>query len=339
MKGHKDCEGCTILNKNKPFHCNKEYDEDKQVDILFLSDSYKWNNGKLSCFRKEEEALLVECLHPLYQHIRDGLKIEFAASVKCPSVFEADMTPNNMKICRKHLNDTIERRRPKLVYVCGNLAMKMLIKKSGVSGKDGKRGRTYLFTSENGWECIVVPLYHPFSVVQEPKNRYLFEVDIRNAYEKYILGKTDTSKFKYTVIHDIEMLKDFEWMQKTYEPVAVDIETTGLDFKKDWMQTIAFSVKTDQMYNICIPVDHQYTPLDVYARGYALDFVSGVLGNKNNVKIFQNGSFDRKFLLRYKIRAHNVWDTKILAKLIREDTPNGLKDLVREYFSEELEVL
>ena len=339
MQAPKECYGCTILRKNKPFYCDKTYDEDKQVDILFISDSYKWNNGKIKCFRKEEEALLVECLHPLYQHIKDGLKIEFTASVKCPAVYESDMTPDNMKICRKHLDETIEKRRPKLVYVCGNLAMKMLVKKSGVSGKEGKRGRTYLYTSESGHECIVVPLYHPFSVVQEPKNRYLFEVDIRNAYEKYVLGKTDTSKFKYKVIHELAMLEEFEWMEHTSEPIAVDIETTGLDFKRDIIQTIAFSVRTDKIYNICIPIDHQYTPLNEFQRKMALGFVKDVLGNTANVKVFQNGSFDRKFLLRYGIKVHGVWDTKILAKLIREDSPNGLRDLVREYFADELEVL
>jgi hypothetical protein len=329
------CVGCPVLKKNKPRHCIKDYESMEELDILFLSDSVKWNYGDSKAFRTEERDLIVDCLHPMYDHIRDGLRIDFAASVKCPNMLESDMNPVSMNSCRNYLDPMVDKLKPKLIFACGNLALKMLTKKSGIGDK---RGTSYEYKTEKGHVCRVVALYHPFAVVQEPRMRYLFELDIRNGYNKYILGIVDKSKFSYEGIHDIKQLENYGFLKTTEEPIGIDIETTGLDFKKDLIQTIAFSFSDG---NVCLPIDHRFTPFSEYDRKKVLEFISEVLGNKNNKKIFQNHTFDRKFLLRYNIRCAEgtTWDTKLLAKLIREDAPNGLKSLVTEYFADELQDL
>jgi len=333
------CGDCPILKKAKPRHCIRDYEAMSELDILFLSDSVKWNNGDHKPFRSEEKSLIVDCLHPMYDHIREGLRIDFAASVKCPSVLESDMNPESMNSCRSYLDPMIDKLKPKLIFTCGNLALKMLTKKSGIGDK---RGRSYDYETSNGHSCKIVALYHPFSVVQEPRMRYLFELDIRNGYNKYILEIVDKSKFSYEGIHKLEQLSKYNFLKTTKEPIGVDIETTGLDFKTNIIQTIAFSF-SDKTHegNVCLPIDHKFSPFSKKEGKEILSFVSEVLGNKNNKKIFQNHTFDRKFLLRYGIRCAEgtTWDTKLLAKLIREDAPNGLKSLVTEYFADELEDL
>ena len=327
------CKECPVFKINKPKHCIDDYSSLEELDILFLSDSVKWNYGNHSSFRQEEMDLIVECLHPMYDHIKNGLRIDFSSSVKCPNIAEADMSPDAMKSCRSYLSQTIDRTKPKLVFTCGNLAMKMLVKESGMNNK---RGRSFTYTSDNGHVCKVVPIFHPFSVVKEPRLRYLFELDIRNGYNKYILGNVDRSKMNFEGIHTVDDLPKYEFLKTINDPISIDIETTGLDFKTDLIQSIAFGYPGG---NVCFPIDHKYTPFDEGDRALILEFISDVLANPTNKKVFQNHTFDRKFLMRYGIECTNVWDTKLLAKLIREDAPNGLKSLVSEYFADELEDL
>ena len=186
-----------------------------------------------------------------------------------------------------------------------------------------------------------MPIYHPFSVLKEPRHRYLFETDIKNAYEKYVLGKKATSDFSYVVATTIEEVEDIAAkLADTSETIAVDIETTGLNFLTDKIQTISFTAP-DQTY--VIPLDHKDSPFrkgigtNDPARAWTL--VRCILHNTRNRKVFHNAQFDVKFLLRHGIKTKNVWATKIMHHFINETAPKSLMDLVKLYFADELENL
>jgi hypothetical protein len=323
------CEGCTILQQSKPEYAYLDYTKLSSSPVLFLSDSFKHRHGKLDPFSKKEKEL-IERIYPA--------TVMYSASVKCPSVKEGDMTPGNMKLCRSHLESTIDKVQPRLVYACGNLAMKMLIKKSGITTK---RGNSYEYTTPLGHHCTVVPIYHPYSVIKEPRHAYLFETDIKNAYEKYVLGKKTTSTFTYKVATEIEEVEDIaRKLQGTRETIAVDIETTGLNFLTDKIQTIALATAKE---TYVIPLDHKDSPFrkgigtNDPARAWTL--LRRILRNPRNKKVFHNAKFDLKFLLSYGIRPKNVWDTKIMHHFINETAPKSLMDLVKLYFADELENL
>ena len=318
-----ECDGCSIIGQSKSFHCYLDHEEATEgKDVLFLSDSFTHMYGDPYPFNKKEFALIQEVLP-------DWIKgnTYFSAAVKCPRVKEADMSPTNMNICRKHVYQTILTLQPKLVFVCGNLAMKMLIKKSGITKK---RGTPFSFEHE-GFKCSVVPLYHPYSVLAEPRHRYLFELDIRNSISR-VIEKKAKSKFTYEVIDTDEKFKSLEPLFDTTSPVSCDIETTGLDFKRDRIQTIAFSHESG---NFAIPVGHPNSP--ELNQDTLWGAVKRILNNPNNVKVFQNAKFDLKFLYNYDVGAYNVWDTKVMQHLVNENAPKSLSDLVNMYFPEELE--
>tara|TARA_R110002012_G_scaffold34684_2_gene99838 strand:+ start:9244 stop:10260 length:1017 start_codon:yes stop_codon:yes gene_type:complete len=322
------CEGCTILEKKKPKYCVLDYEHLNACDVLFLSDSIKHRFGSSSAFSKQERELIDEYF-PNSDYV-------MAAAVKCPSVKEVDMSPNNMEACRNHLQATLDKVKPRLVFVCGNLAMKMLIKKSGITSK---RGKSYDYSTDNGHTCVVVPILHPYSVVKEPRHRVLFETDLRNAYEKYILEKTHEGKLEYKVLTDIdEVVLLSEELRDTDETLAMDIETTGLNFLTDIIQTIAISSRKT---NWVIPVDHKDSPFkkgEPY-NALMLESLHRILENPRNKKVFHNAKFDLKFLINYGIKTKNVWDTKIMHHLLDENLPKSLMDLVKLYFPTELESL
>ena len=321
------CEGCTILEKSKPCHSVMDYEDLKEAPVLFLSDSLNYRLGTITPFSKAEIALIEDCYKESYQ---------VAASVKCPSVKEADMSPNNMNLCRTHLEATIEKVKPKLVFPCGNLAMKMLIKKSGITSK---RGKSYEYITTGGHRTIVVPIFHPYSCIKEPRHTVLFKTDIQNAYEKYVLGKTSEGNFSYQVLTKIEEVQALaEELKDSDKTLAVDIETTGLNFLDDLIQTIAIS-SHEQTW--VLPLDHKDSPfrsgethaLSVWA------LLKNILENPKNKKVFHNAKFDLKFLINYGIHTKNVWDTKIMHHLLDENMPKSLMDLTKLYFANELENL
>jgi hypothetical protein len=322
------CGDCSILQKNKPEYCILDYEYLERGDVLFLSDSITYRFGKFSAFSKPEIDIISE-LYP-------GPTFQTAASVKCPSVKEADMSPDNMAACRNHLEATINKVKPRLVFVCGNLAMKMLIKKSGITSK---RGKSYEYSTDDGHSCIVVPIFHPYSVVKEPRHRLLFETDIRNAYEKYVLGKKNDGNFSYETLLSVSEVEMLEYrFRQSNDTLAVDIETTGLNFLTDSIQTIAISSKEG---NWVIPLDHKDSPFIKGSNQYPFIWKSlrKILENPHNKKVFHNAKFDLKFLINHGIYTKNVWDTKIMHHLLDENLPKSLMDLVKLYFPTELESL
>ena len=317
------CEGCTILAQSKPCYSVQDYATLGEAQVLFLSDSFRYRFGKARAFSDNEEALIKEVFP--YPH-----------AMSTSNVKEDDMIPDNMKICRQHLEATIDKVKPVLVFPCGNLAMKMLIRKSGITSK---RGKSFIYTTELGHSCTVVPLFHPFSVIKEPRHRFLFESDIKNAYDKYILGKISDEALKYKVVTTLKEVEDLcDQLQDTNKTVAADIETTGLNFLKDSVQTIALSTEDGTWV---LPLDHKDSPFikgsDHHLKVW--EVLRKILENPNNKKVFHNAKFDLKFLIRHGISATNVWDTKIMHHLIDENVPKSLMDLVKLYFPTELENL
>ena len=317
-----------MLQKNKPCHSVLDYEDLEQSDVLFLSDSLKYSYGKVTAFSKKE----LEIIKGSFPH-----PFATAAAVKCPSVKEADMPPSNMNICRQHLAATIEKVRPKLVLPCGNLAMKMLIKKSGITTK---RGKSFKYQNPpSDFSCVVVPIFHPYSVIREPHHKVLFDKDIQNAYEKYILNKRVTGEFTYKVLTTLDEVNELtDQLKDSEETFACDIETTGLNFLKDEIMSISFS---SDKGNYVIPCDHKDSPFRKGKPHYATMWVNlrKILENPKSRKVFHNAKFDLKFLINYGIYTKNVWDTKIMHHFVDENLPKSLMDLVKLYFPNELENL
>jgi len=112
---------------------------------------------------------------------------------------------------------------------------------------------------------------------------------------------------------------------KSKEILAVDTETTGLNFVRDDMTM--FQIGDDT---------HQYV-IDV--RDYPLVMFKDILESPNILKIFHNAKFDLNFI-RYHcdIKCQNVYDTMLTEKVINcgKELSNSLKNTVKRYLNIEL---
>lgn len=310
-----------------------DYESSSEADVLFLSDSLKSQFNSVVAFPTKDMKLLESILVTL-----DGdATFEFAGSVKCPSVKDGDLTTEDMHKCRVHLGATIDKIKPKLVFVCGNQAMKMLIKKSGISGKTPKRGRQFPYTSPGGHETVVVPLFHPYSVISEPKNKYLFELDIKTAYNTVILNKRVETDFSYEIIQSIpDLIKIFP-LTETKDNIAIDIETDGLDFLHNNIHTVAITSSEGTWVIPYLHKEHVWSEGDL---DVITEFLEKLMANPNNKKIGHNLKFDLKFMWHLGLRDFkNIVDTKLMKHLLDENSPSRLSDCVHQYFSEEFETI
>ena len=321
------CVSCRVKDqqwkKGRP-HCILDYPKET-YDIIVFTESY------VSTHKGIPQPASTRSLEVLKEVLDSDSVVKYyiTPAVKCIAVKEKDMTPNDMEVCRQYLSKTIEIAKPKLIFVCGNLPMKMLLKKSGINSK---RGTTYYFN-----EVPVVPIYHPYSVIREPAYRFLFETDVKNSIDKYVFGKTKEKVFSYTPILQISDLIPFEYLFSTDIPVSFDIETTGLDFTRDHITSISFSTGEE---TIVMPIDHKDTPFtSLEDHATIINFCRAVLENSNNQKITWNGKFDCKFLLNYNIRPINIMDAQIMIHLWKESLPKSLKEAVKLFFPEQLKAL
>ena len=329
------CEGCPALMKPLPRHTILDYEFEDPCDILFISDSPKLMEGSYEAFRFHETKLILRET----QSFPEEWKVGFTTAVKCPSITLDTLSAGIRKACKAHLHDSIDHYQPKLVFACGSVATNMLYGRSKESSKI--RGKTDVMTTDNGHEFKVVPIIHPFQVVAEPRNAYLFSKDIQVAIKNELLGMSSEAHTPYTLalsIEDLGKCKD-EFIATTMD-VAVDLETTGLDFLNDTIHTVSLTLidreTGDLGRTLVLPIDHREAKLGYKIKGEFMKFICDVLANKKNRKVLQNANFDLKFLKRYGVEdIQNVFDTKILQHFLNENIPKSLADLAKYYFPHE----
>ena len=329
------CTGCSILTKPLSKHSIMDYEFESQKDLLFVSDSLKLLEGDYVPFRVNEWNLIMREVRKSGYTEKAG----FTSSIKCPHLKKDDVSAKDRKICRSHLEDTILKFKPKLVFACGDMATNMIHGKN--TKMTGVRGRP-IDMEMGGHQFKVVTLYHPYQVIAEPKNAYLFSLDIVNNIKEVLLGIANKTKFTYIPVFSLEELNEHaQDFIDTTDPVSLDIEATGLNFLEDRINTIALSILDPQTLDpkktIAFPIDHKTANMSLEFKAKVCEFVASVMRNKNNRKVGQSFKFDMKFLMKYGITEfYNVWDTKLMQHMYNEDVPKALSDLVRYHFPNEI---
>ena len=330
------CEGCPALSMNLPTRTILDYElQDAPVDVLFISDSPKMFEGEYTAFRPQEYNIIEAELNRFTQ----DWSVAYTTAVKCPNITADNLSTGIKNTCQAHLHDTIDHYKPKLVFACGKVATTLLYGRAKEEGKT--RGKVDSLVTESGQEFRVVPIIHPFQVVAEPKNAYLFRTDLENAFNNELLGKASDAQVPYTLALSIGELDKVrgEFIDTTLD-IAIDIETTGLNFLEDTIHTVSMTLvdrdSGELGRTLVLPIDHKDAKLGYKIKGEFMRFICKAMANKKNRKVLQNAGFDLKFLKRYGVEdVYNVFDTKLLQHLYKEDVPKSLADLVYYYFPEE----
>lgn len=321
------CAGCPTLQLKRPDYNIVDTPTLKKASILLVSESFKLCNGVASPFAANELNLISSVID---QYTQD---YELTAAMKCFNLKEGDVSAATIRQCRSFILDSIDAVNPTLIITFGNLALRSV---TGLSGITAKRGKAFDIL-HNYKLYTVVPTLHPKSVLLEPKLRNLFEVDIRNAVEKYVKSPGSDYDNNVEYVNTLDRVDYYENLLKnTRATLAIDIETTGLNFLIDKIHTVAISFSNQ---TIVVPVYHKDANLSPSMIERICKFLQVIGANTKNIKAMHNAKFDLKFLAQLGIMMENVWDTQLMASLIDENRPKGLLDLVKEYFPEEIKSL
>jgi len=318
----------SLLNS---FMNDEQFHREEVTDakIVFVHDSFHRENGVTYEFTDEEFGVLS---HLLEQTKLPNNSYQFVAAIKSYGFRESDVDTAMLTKHREYLYEDLDAISPTLIIPLGNLAMKAVIKKSGVTNK---RGKEFPFVQEGKEPIAVVPTLHPMSLYLEPKLRTLFIQDVNNAYDKFVLENNKLSKLDFVLCDTVDSIHEQFDLIKNDTELAVDIETTGLDYKKDKVQTIGIA---SDSATFILPVHHKDSPFVGTELNEMISRLKEVCANKNQAKIFHNCKFDLKFLMNLGISDFaNIEDTQMMHSLIDENLPHGLMDLVKEFFPTELE--
>lgn len=302
---------------------------DGQVDVLFLTGPVvrkdKWSSEIVNVGIRERAYLKEVCR-------RVGIKSwDVRATYRIPDIDEADITKEETAELRVKLLDSIDENPPKVIIPVSNLALKLIAKKSGIFTK---RGKAYKFAGNA--EIMVAPSYNLYDVFDEPSLRPLFEQDVDNAYHRFVLDHKSKWKEGYTLISNTSsILSAFKVIFQS-PTLAIDLETTGLDFVKD--KVTAISMTTSDLQTFVFPMYHFESPLTDVEIDLVTNKLEEVMASPSIEKVLHNCQFDIKFLLRLGIAGFkNISDTKIIHSIINENNPHGLKDILKELFPESLD--
>lgn len=108
-------------------------------------------------------------------------------------------------------------------------------------------------------------------------------------------------------------------MKRTF--MTIDVETTGLNPRKDVLHGLGVAWEEDS--------------LKYFRAGDFPNVLLDHLSNPHIDKVGHNLRFDLEFLQANQIEVKGrIWDTKILAQMVNENQPLGLKDLSIKYLGE-----
>lgn len=246
--------------------------------------------------------------------------------VKCrPSAGgQKNRTPTDEEIeaCKTYLEETLSKLTNKKVIVAlGTIALKFFAGVKNVSITT-RRGREFFSEKYN---CYIVPTFHPSFVLRSPRYESVFIGDLRKAVSLLTKSKEERDSLdelykKFKLVRSLEELQELEKKILEAKYVAIDVETTSLEFWKSKLISIAFCFDESSAY--CID-------LRVLPEDKVRDFLQRTLEREDIYVIGHNIKFDYVQLKAFGVRIRNLFfDTMIAYHLIDENsTDKSLKSL------------
>ena len=203
-----------------------------------------------------------------------------------------DAEGNNKTPVAKHLDyckastiDLILRMKPKVIITLGKIALQQLVKLgTGIEVIHGK----VLYHPE--LELYIVPTYHPAFILRNQDQQYARE--FKNDLEQAFILSTAPARRRIistpTTISDTVEINKYLLKLKDVPAFVVDLETTGLNPRKDRITDISLCSEAGK--GVHIEWDYISESLE------HINLLKEILLSPNSEKVFQNGSFDISFL-------------------------------------------
>lgn len=268
--------------------------------------------------------------------------------------------------CLPYLDKEIAAIKPTVIIPLGSLALKALLgdKKATISANRG----TEIWSEK--YNCKIMPTMHPSAVLRNPDLEETVVQDLKRAVESSAyLEMTKIPEGNYFTVDSIEKFDSFYKRILEVPEYAFDLETSGLNWRKDQILCVSFSWKEGTAVVLPIrkyvPIEHERVILKekkVTRKGvtstktievlekYIEDTYEPYWGDQQQYvmmnlmaiicsdipRIAQNGKFDDKFFLQMGWNIQPLkYDTLLMHYLLNETAKgtHNLEDMALQYTS------
>ena len=203
-----------------------------------------------------------------------------------------------IKNCQGRLIEELEEVQPELIIALGNIAMHALTDDFGLKITK-EQGR--ILESPYLNSCKIIPMIHPAAILRAPGDYKLFYGTMHRASQ--LFNGTSSHDVGVTKWKVIETEEDFQLALRvlsTRKKVGADIETTGLNPRKDAILVMGVAYEKNKV--LVFPPD----------------MIRKELFELPIEWIWQNGKFDIQFLRRKGMLADVHHDTMLLSYCLNE---------------------
>lgn len=317
----------------------------KQTDVLIVGAFPMQDDVSKGVFRSMGGRITRNIIQDVLKDLPNTSKpsVAYTYAVKCyPESAKFKPSVEVVEKCSQFLSGIVERTSPKIVVTLGSIALRGTGCKQTFSTV---RGHPFV-QSFGDFSVQIMPTFHPAEVMKAPGKTVTFSEDIRRAFD-LAMGKQEIAKtFELDlpieaseVVATLAKIKtEIEESPKDLVPVAIDVETTGLEPQNPVQRMIMVSLSHRVGYGMAFPFEHrqkEYTPEELQG---IRDGLQAILTHPKVQLGGHNIKFDTKWI-RFKYvfqMPPPVFDTMLIEHLLDEDKKGlySLKDLTLAYFPE-----
>lgn len=258
----------------------------------------------------------------------DRSKLYISNIVKCRPPDNRIPEPEEIKACFPYLEEEIKKVKPKIIVPLGGVALQAIQNLVGITKYAGGK-----YWNEK-YNCWIMPTFHPAYICRNLGMQETMIDHLKNVIF-WLKNPVEPEPSKYITINTIEKAQKFFDRLNKVEIFAFDIETSGLDFRKDKILCCSFSWKERTAITLPILQQHNQEFWKAEEKSWIIEQLKKIL-ESNICKIGQNLAFDIKFLKSNGIELNNyMFDTLLAHHLLDENVGvegHGLDTMVLRYF-------
>lgn len=242
--------------------------------------------------------------------------------VKCRPPDNRDPKPQELKACRKYLDQEIRSLGLKFVLTLGRFSSKSVLKKSKITLDHGSLVQLPGLTG--------MPAFHPAYTLRDPSKLPALQRDLRRL-RQFIDGNLKEDQLpKYRIVTSLT-LSIFLEQFITAPEFSYDTETTGL-FPFDKKGKIrCLSIGLEKVAWV-FPLDMPGMPLQdqhEFVKQILTDLVQ-IAKDTDKLAIAQNGKFDQHWMWEtYGVTFELHFDTMLASHILDENVDHDLKNMAR----------
>ena len=249
----------------------------------------------------------------------DRERIYVTNVVKCRPPGNREPSRVEVEACRKYLERECRAVDPTHVLLMGNIALRAVTRRSGITKQRGLR----LTTKDPVWAGrTIMATIHPAYVLRNPGQDSVFAEDVKR-FARAIDGEFQVTPVKVKLINTVESLRALRHkLLTTAEAFAYDVENRGRPWEPDWA-IICLGISFDGESSYVVPLYHPESPFRSRWKD-VLRYLRPGLERGGLRRVAQNGKHDNGQLAGAKVFLEHSFDIMLAAHILDENRPKNL---------------